>query len=323
MADFVSKLGGFIIIGILILAGFKLFFWLLDEGYLKYLLIGAALVGLFLWKTGRWEPGFLPQQEESGLREVYVPETAPAETQKSEDESYRPAWNKGACRSLGEDVHVVVIFLDDADSTWYEYTFNWLLRNKLEPGMKLIRKQAENYGYSLNMDYTIYKDVTVNYSVPDPYQDSAVYRELPEVVAQAMGFSSSADMLDYHRDYFGMEQIAYFFCTNKHGRSYALPSRSSARDDVEYCVFFTLYDNGWATSHATVPHEILHLFGAVDMYAEDDVRVGRQNLARKLCPDDLMLGDEHNTPVVDRFTAYTIGWLDEIPAEYNVSDWWS
>ena len=322
MADLVSKIGEWIILAVLITAGFKLFFWLLDEGYLKYLLIGAALVGLFLWKTGRWDPPFLPGKG-AATQETQLQETVPPETLNSEDEFYRSTWNKGVCRSLDEDVHVVVIFLDDAESVWYDYTFNWLLRNKLEPGMKLIRKQAENYGYSLNMDYTIYKDITVNYSVPDPYQESSVYRELPEVVAQAMGFSSASEMLDYHRDYFGMDQIAYFFCTNKHGRSYALPSHSSTGDEVEYCVFFTLYDNGWATSHATVPHEILHLFGAQDMYAEGSERVNREKLAFQLCPDDLMLGDEHRTPMVGRYTAYTIGWLDSMPEEYNRDDWWS
>lgn len=315
MADLVSNLGGLILKIVVFLAIWGVSMWLLEEGYLKYALIAAVLVGLFLWKTGRWDPPFLPE-----TAEVSSHQAVPQETRSQDDTKYRPYWNQGVCRTLSEDVHVVVVFLEDSESVWYDYTHNWLLRNKLEPGMELIRKQSKNYGYSLDMNYTEYQDVKIDISVPQFYESHDAHDAIAPAVAGALGFSSPEEMLEYHREYYGKDQIAYFFCVNKHGRSYACPRWG---DDLEYCVFFTLYDNGWATGHDAVPHEILHLFGALDMYDEGTERVNRAKLARQLCPDDVMLCNNRRAPIVDRFTAYSIGWLDSMPSEYNRDEWWS
>ena len=310
-----SSIAEMILKGVIIFAIVRFLLWLHDNGWLKYLLIAAVLVVVLFWAAHRCNPEstFFEEQGATVLQE-----------QPNLDDSYfRSAWNKGACRTLGEDVYVVAIFINDARSVWYDYTYHWLLENKLEPGMNLIRQESSRYGYPLEMNYSVYRDIKIDVSTPAFFEEQNTHTAFLSAVTNAMGFSSPSEMLDYHQEYFGYEQIAYFFCTNGNGRSYAHRSYTANSEEIEYCVFFTLYDSGWATSHSTVPHEILHLFGAEDMYAEGTQRVNREKLAYQLCPDDVMLGDEHNLPIVDLYTAYTIGWLDTMPAEYNRDDWWS
>jgi len=75
---------------------------------------------------------------------------------------------------------------------------------------------------------------------------------------------------------------------------------------------------------STVAHEILHLFGAEDYYAEGGEREGRENLALSGgSAQDIMLVMSRDLDVlrVTAPTAYCVGWTDQCPSVMTDPDW--
>ena len=74
-----------------------------------------------------------------------------------------------------------------------------------------------------------------------------------------------------------------------------------------------------------ISHEVLHLFGAEDLYKEqtDGSRAGRAKIAKKYFPKDIMFTTQKkiSSNKVDAFTAYAIGWSNALP-EVCLKDTW-
>ena len=47
-------------------------------------------------------------------------------------------------------------------------------------------------------------------------------------------------------------------------------------------------------------------------------------MANRLCKNDIMLNvyTDIDYNEINEFTAYSVGWLDTIPDQYNHEDWW-
>ena len=71
---------------------------------------------------------------------------------------------------------------------------------------------------------------------------------------------------------------------------------------------------------SVVAHELLHLFGAEEMYDP----AGRNEIAKQKYLKDVMLWTESFIArnEITEFTAYCIGWTDTIPAICYDPDWW-
>jgi hypothetical protein len=121
------------------------------------------------------------------------------------------------------------------------------------------------------------------------------------------------------------EQLAILHVM-KPGRSYALPSVASRDAGVERVVMFQRYveiqyygeespaeDAGIVVSErpSAFVHEVLHVFGAQDMYIPE----ARRLVAAERYPDEVML--RGHGPLRDlsisEYTAYHIGWSDKEP----------
>ena len=89
---------------------------------------------------------------------------------------------------------------------------------------------------------------------------------------------------------------------------------------AERMICFTRYPDGRTTAAATYAHEILHLFGAGDLYFPYDRVARRKEMARRAFPDDVMRRVDYDiaTLSVGPFTAFRVGWLDELKPEYRV-----
>ena len=121
------------------------------------------------------------------------------------------------------------------------------------------------------------------------------------------------------------EQIAYVVMLDKGGRSYSLPYSGRNRDvsadyELEYSVIFSGFtDTSRDSASDTVAHELLHLFGAQDYYYPES----RKALAEQYYPKDIMLCDMPDLEyfTLEAFTAYTLGWTDEIPDVCQEPGW--
>ena len=142
------------------------------------------------------------------------------------------------------------------------------------------------------------------------------------------------DSIDTKRilDNHNADSILYMFYFNSgidfNDSPFAVPYREGTEFPYESCVLYNYFGEEPIT--ATVyAHEILHLFGALDLYRQSiEKRVVDEayNEMKKIYTNDLMdatINDEKTKEikrVISDFDAYYIGWLDnlEFVDKYNL-----
>lgn len=245
----------------------------------------------------------------------------------------RPSYNVGNCRTLEGKPYVVVIYLDDCESSWTEsgvLNFNQTL---VQPALDFLEEHASRWGVRLDLEMGYYatyghpnRPVKYNGRVGRFLENNDYSRDILDQAAMSLGFSSKEDMHDQLVEYSGREQIAYLIMLNKGGRSYTIAydeetAGGSDRYKLEYCVIFAGFeDDSYDSASDTVAHEMLHLFGADDYYMPDS----RKALAQKYYPDDLMLCAKSDLKYFDLgdYTAYCVGWTDTVPSVCSEPGWW-
>jgi len=83
---------------------------------------------------------------------------------------------------------------------------------------------------------------------------------------------------------------------------------------AERIVCFRRYHDGRVTLAASYAHEILHSFGAGELYFPYDRTDERRRRAARLFPDDIMrrVAPDLGRLRIGAFTAYRIGWTDDL-----------
>lgn len=307
------------LLGEILALPFRLLGWVLSHWYL---VLGAVL--LFNWLDDKEDT--VPTESIS----VAATEELPAETVLPPGSEARR--NVGACRNLTQDASVLLVFVDDSEGTWTREEINWFINDLVDPALEYIEYYAGQYGFGISLNSCAYADESGKTKVlqyegtlfegADGLGTIAIM-DLSRLAIESYGFSTNADMLEDARAYAGTEQVAVLFCLDKPGRSYA-SAMSYDSDVMESAVLYTSFKNA-ETRASAVAHELMHLFGAEDMYAEGDKRVNRAALAEILHPNELFYGEQWNLydNIVGPYTAYMVGWLEELPPEYDCADWWS
>ena len=272
----------------------------------------------------------------------------------------RAMYNLGNCRNLTQDAHIVVVFLDDMESVWTDEEAAAFMENQVAPALEFIEKGAAQYGYTIDLSASYQKPedpLTGNTTLTNNSDTTAFSPEsLFNLGFRSLGFKDYKEMHKAIQTETGKEQVGYLFAVNKPGRSFARPIDGGIKglfpflylQDPEAAVVYSTgtYSDidlltgtnevGEKTDFAAVAHELLHLFGAEDMYLDDavnaltgkgtvEVRSGRAKLAMELHPYEIMNGGSGLAPdeyMIGDFTAYTVGWLKKLPAVYDVDEWW-
>ena len=79
---------------------------------------------------------------------------------------------------------------------------------------------------------------------------------------------------------------------------------------------FVRNDKGTEEEPAVYAHEILHIFGAHDLYRGEEYSRAVTDYIAANYPDEIMrsvAGEGRISEQISRITAYHLGWIDEIP----------
>ena len=150
---------------------------------------------------------------------------------------------------------------------------------------------------------------TVDFTISD---DSDFMDALDEAFAQW-----TEEDLSYERllQEYGADGIATCMFVNAPGRSYAIVY--DGEDNVmESLVMFARNDKGTEEEPAVYAHEILHVFGAHDLYNGEEYSREVTDYIAASYPDEIMrsvAGEGKISEQISRITAYHLGWIDEIP----------
>jgi len=234
---------------------------------------------------------------------------------------YFAKMNCGSSKTLDGTCLFINVFLSDSTSS-----FNTGEKARaiflLGRAANYLTQQAKAYDKDLS---TIYKerDLVFDYKTED---------DIPTDLDNFMwGYPIIENLYEQNDienliEKYDAENISFLFHVNKTGRSYALASRFEYDGlyDNEIAVIFSsdfTEDNEVSgTTEYVYAHEILHLFGAIDLYYPFNPDDERIKLAEAYFPNDIMLvyAYDINSAFISNLDAYLIGWCDYLEKENHI-----
>lgn len=244
-------------------------------------------------------------------------------------------FDTGSAKFLEGRNLVVTIFVDVGDYQWSNKDFK-AVSDKYVLAKDFLESEATRYGKSLDLIC----DFDAN---PDLAYRMIYEGEILKLSADGQSMSTEGEGALYSLihtintlDYFIVDNIPYKDLAEKYKTSsivYCFQVKQWASANFEFYYNPDIIPSGtysekivmfdieqWGAE--ALPHEILHAFGAVDLYIESPVNgVGNDLVqhAKQEYPKDIMgaWGERQvqNKVVyeIDPITAYCIGWLDDIP----------
>lgn len=259
---------------------------------------------------------------------VDTPDTTKAALSKTDVQArmfYSDAWGKnpeGSVRLLEGSTILVSIFVDDGESTWDANSMK-AVRGKLGVATDFISAQAALYDVQASFIYDFEQEPTL--FLKKTYKDAISYdgqdfwaanKVIDEWVVQEV---HSKVLLNK----FGAKNIGYLVFFNKPGLSYSNVYYMNYDDSLYHeksILFSQNYQTEKEESAATYAHEILHLFGAVDLYKmnyDDGITGEFITHVKTEYPSEIMYASSGTakqiTQKISPITAYFLGWLEDLP----------
>ena len=238
---------------------------------------------------------------------------------------FRVDYDLGTCRKLSGDVSVVLFYMDDFESCWSDEEMESFTEKEVRPGLEFLEKEARLRGIDLILDikqcHSSFYDDEVIKSVKETGRATI---DVLDQASKGIGYNSDDEMIATLKAQYETEVVC-ITVFNKNGTAYAInPHRGETLSVEEHCIVFARdlhsEENSPIGSQASiVAHEMLHLFGAEDLYNTPE----RKALARRHYPDDIMLGANYfiRTNDIGDATAFYIGWTDLIPDVLYNAEW--
>ncbi len=203
--------------------------------------------------------------------------------------------NMGGAKKLTGNIDVMVFFVNDSQSTWTDRAKKQY-RATQKAAMQLLLKTARSRGVNLQLR-NAYIETTVSMNCTrenyDVWSKSIMMKYgKPTIPAFQSNYETANQCTE----------APIIFVLNKPFRSCAVFVDAATQMLGEMSIISSEY-----TQH-TIIHELLHQFGAVDLYYPKEV----SNLIQKMNYASVMATTA--SMHIDSLTAYLIGWTDEIDA---------
>lgn len=180
---------------------------------------------------------------------------------------------------------------------------------EFERGQKWIADQALGYGKEIQFDNNsfffdnrevIYVDA-INRGENSP-------SEIVRKIVHKRGYRSFEEFLERNRYDESIEKLKIVLFVKSKGRSHAYQRRSI--NNVDIAVIYCQSTYGLRTDRFVMAHEILHQFGAWDLYFGESQTKKTAAKAMELYPNSIMINTHKNKSdlEVDRLTAWRVGW---------------
>lgn len=256
-----------------------------------------------------------------------TPDTTKAALSKDDIQTrmfYSDAWGKnpeGSVRLLQDTTILISIFVDDAESAWDAASMQ-AVREKLGVATDFISTQAALYDVQASFIYDFEQEPTL--FLKKTYKDAISYdgqdfwnvnQTIDEWITQDV---HSKALLNQ----FGAKNIGYLVFFNKPGLCYSNVYYMNYEDSLyqeKSILFAQSYQTEKEESAATYAHEILHLFGAVDLYKmnyDDGITGELITHVKTTYPNEIMFATsgtaQQITQKITPITAYFLGWIEEL-----------
>jgi hypothetical protein len=225
--------------------------------------------------------------------------------------------DSGSAGVLTGRVLLVHLYVAAPQSSW-DGIDHREVRRRMRAALRFVRREAERYERQVKFlkveMHAKYDKVIPTELGADPDWTQQVVKMVAEETPNAL--------VDRLRREHKADHVLLVFHVNKSARSHNL-TYSDGIDEAyraERVVCFTRYETDAETAAATYAHEILHGFGAGELYFPYDKSKVRARLAGRMFARDVMYRVEYQLDELEigPYTAYRIGWLDTLKEEYRV-----
>lgn len=224
----------------------------------------------------------------------------------------------GSARNFYGRVAIYHVFAGDSHSSWTGADKNEIL-GRLSEAYAFLNQQSELHNRKLQFVEQIGPDVQYRKRLPT---GTFVNPEWTEEVLRQASKISSAELVKRLKKNHQADNVVLCLHVNKPALSYNLAYYENVSEEFssERMVCFTTYPDSRPTSAATYAHEILHLFGAGDLYFPYDQDDYRKQIAKRYFPNDVMFRVDYNLYRlnVGAFTAYRVGWRPNLDAAHKL-----
>lgn len=217
-----------------------------------------------------------------------------------------PGYNFGPAKTCTGKQLVYTIFLED-NQTNFTASDKVSKRNILDEATNNITAEAQKYNKNVEFitskkDSSLEITKTVQNSELTNILDGTSDKFIMELLDDVLAISKYEERLNLLNQY-GADGISYVIFINRNGQSYTISGNQEWYNERSL-----IYDD--IRGSAVIMHEMMHLFGAPDLYYSTVLSPTYNEDIMNKCENPCMIG-----PV----TAYAIGWVDGIlKTEYNL-----
>lgn len=212
--------------------------------------------------------------------------------------------------SLSGEVHILTLFVDTKDDYWEESEIEYYY-DKLIDSQNWLIDQSYHYNKDLefNNDFFFMDNQKVIY-IPEVKRRGRGSSMILKDVWEELGYNNADDFIDLNNFDFENEKMKVLLFVKSKDRSHARNYWSV--NSIDIAIVYCQNSFGMATSQYTISHEILHLFGAWDLYKGESQTLETAERAKTLYPNSIMINTWSNQKnlIIDELTAWRIGWTD-------------
>lgn len=214
-------------------------------------------------------------------------------SKNSSEPCYYEEANAGIAKKLNGKTHILTVFI--AENKWDSEDKKQYIPN-LEMAESWLKKQAEKYGVN-NLEFKnsfagLDKDIIID-NIHNGTGSSKEHFEIGNKVFEALGYKNMhAYEKKVKEENPDCQNFLVLFCANKKGAGYSQPCYYGADKGkfLDWAILYTKYKDGKYDDFTpqNLAHEILHIFGAWDLYLASDHNREQAKYAKEQFPNDIM-----------------------------------
>jgi hypothetical protein len=239
---------------------------------------------------------------------------------KGANDTSESSRNVGTAKILEGKVFVLSVFVAPYYNPWTSNDIE-SYKAKLFEAEKWLKMQALRYNKTVEFVNCAYGSdgSFLDNEIPTSEDDNSSYI-YPSKVLLKLGFESREAFVDWVNNNTDCDQCLAVIFANTDGRSYASPTTKELNEydpdlsGLECCLLYRHHaDTVIETNSAVIAHEILHLFGAWDLYELDESDHERALKTELMFPNSIMLHSCRDIweSQIDEINAWLVGLKEE------------
>ncbi len=226
---------------------------------------------------------------------------------------YKPTEAK-IYQSLIGEIYILSLFVDTREDTWEENEINYFI-SRLEKSQAWLQEEAEYFEQELEFinDYFFENNQVI-------YLENVQRGQNPKYtinkIMEKFHYENLEDFFSQNLFDFKKKKLKLLLFVKSNDRSHAYNYWSNS--DLDLAIIYCKSTYGMTTTHFTISHEVLHQFGAWDLYYGKSQSLEKAEKAKELYPNSIMINTwtNHALLEVDELTAWRVGWHVDFKEEY-------